>query len=118
VRAYKIVPVSLSNLFALAMPWAEMAAGLLLILGLMTRKAAGATFLLLLMFTGAIATVTVRGMVVDCGCFGSDGSATGPLLIARNVGLMIAAFLVMRYNTGFLGIDGARRQPQESRATS
>jgi len=111
VRAYQIVPIPLSNLFALATLWSEMVAGVLLVVGLFTRKAAGAAFLLLFMFTVAITTVTVRGMVIDCGCFGSEhASNTGPLLIVRNVALVVAAWLVTRYNDGFLGIDGARRR--------
>jgi uncharacterized membrane protein YphA (DoxX/SURF4 family) len=116
VRAYQILPVSLSNLFALATLWSETVAGILLVVGLFTRKAAGAAFLLLAMFTVAIATVTVRGMVIDCGCFGSDaGSTTGPLLIARNVALLAAAYLVMRYNDGFLGVDAVFRRSPNSR---
>lgn len=108
IRAYKVIPVSLSNLFALAMSWSELVAGALLLLGFYTRKAAAAVFVLLVTFTIAIATVIVRGQVVDCGCFGPEGSSsTGPLLLVRNLALLVAAFLVMRYNDGFLGIDGA-----------
>jgi putative oxidoreductase len=114
VRAYEIVPVSISNLFAIATSWSEMVTGVLLILGLLTRKAAGSACLLLLMFTAAIATVTVRGMVIDCGCFGSDGATTGPLLLGRNLILLAAAFIVLRFNDGTWGLDAAfkRRVPQ------
>ncbi len=113
VRAYQIVPLNFSNLFALALPWSELVAGTLLIVGFLTRKAAGAAFVMLTMFIVAIATVIVRGMVIDCGCFGSEnGSSTGPILIARNIALMTAAFLVMRYNRGFLGIDAAVGRPR------
>lgn len=108
VRAYQIVPIPLSNLFAIALPWSEAVAGVLLIVGAFTRKAAGAVVLLLLVFIAAIATVTVRGMVVDCGCFGAEGgSSTGPVLLVRNVLLLVAAYLVMRYNDGFAGVDSA-----------
>jgi len=114
VRAYQILPASVSNLFAIATSWSEMVAGVLLVLGLLTRKAAGAASLLLLMFTVAIAVVTVRGMVIDCGCFGSDGATTGPLLLVRNLILLAAAFIVLRFNDGSWGLDAAfkRRVPQ------
>jgi uncharacterized membrane protein YphA (DoxX/SURF4 family) len=112
VRAYKIIPVSLSNLFALVVPWTELITGVLLIAGLWTRKAAAAATLLLAMFAVAVSAVVVRGMAVDCGCFGSGGgSTTGPLMIVRNLALLAAALLVMRYNDGFLGLDGLRRSP-------
>jgi len=106
VRAYEIVPFSISNLFALCLAWAELAVGILLIVGLFIRSAAGASLMLMVMFFVAIATVLVRGMVVDCGCFGSEGgSAAGPLLLVRNAFLIVASVLVMRYNDGFLGVD-------------
>ena len=109
VRGYKIVPFALSNLFALSVSWTELLAGVMLILGLWTRKAAGAIAILLAMFIAAIAMVLVRGMVVDCGCFGEGGSSTSWLLIVRNLGLLIAAILIIRYNDGFASLYSVRR---------
>jgi len=105
VRAYKMIPFSLSNLFALVVSWSELIAGAMLLLGILPRKAAAALFLLLAAFTVAISTVLLRGMVVDCGCFGSEGgAATSWLLILRNVALLVATWLVMAYNDGFLSL--------------
>jgi uncharacterized membrane protein YphA (DoxX/SURF4 family) len=101
VRGYQMIPVNLSNVFALAVAWAELVAGILLIVGLFTRQAAGAIFLLLGMFIVALVTVTVKGMVIDCGCFSSEGgSQTGPILIARNVLMMAACVIIARYDRG------------------
>ena len=106
VRAYQIVPIGFSNLFAMLVSWGEAVAGSLLILGLFTRKAAAAIFILLIMFVAAVSTVLVRGMVIDCGCFKSDsGSTIGPMLIVRNIGLMVATLVVMRFDEGFLGLS-------------
>lgn len=113
VRGYKIVPFALSNLFALSVSWTELLAGVMLILGLWTRKAAGAIAILLAMFIAAIAMVLVRGMVVDCGCFGEGGSSTSWLLIVRNLGLLIAAILIIRYNDGFASLYSGRRAGRE-----
>jgi uncharacterized membrane protein YphA (DoxX/SURF4 family) len=100
-RAYQIIPVDYSNLFALAVAWAELVAGILLIVGLFTRQAAGAIFLLLGMFVVALLIVTVRGMVIDCGCFSSEGgSQTGPFLIARNLVMMAACVVIAAYDRG------------------
>jgi putative oxidoreductase len=117
VRAYKIIPLSYSNMFAVCVAWGEVIAASMLLLGVFTKKAAGAIFLLLGMFFVAIATVLVRGMVVDCGCFGEGGSSTGPLLLVRNVALMAGAFLIMRYNDGFLSLFPGS-QSSGSRTTS
>jgi uncharacterized membrane protein YphA (DoxX/SURF4 family) len=111
VRGYKIIPFSLSNLFALGVSWSELVAAVLLILGILTRKAAGAIAILLVMFIVAIATTMVRGMVIDCGCFGNEGgSSTSGLLIVRNVALLIGCFLIMRYSDGFMSVFPGRRE--------
>ena len=114
VRGYKIIPFAYSNLFALGVSWAELVAGSMLMLGIFTRKAAGAVAILLVMFIVAIATVVIRGMTVDCGCFGDEGGSTASwLLIVRNLALLAAAYLVMRYNDGYMSLfPGGRRQPE------
>jgi uncharacterized membrane protein YphA (DoxX/SURF4 family) len=116
VRAYKIIPFAMSNLFALGVSWSELVAGIMLVAGVLPRKASGAIFLLLLMFTVAIAATVVRGMVIDCGCFGADGGAsTSWLLIVRNIGLLIGTCLIMRYNDGFLCLfPGSVRATEEA----
>lgn len=106
VRGYQVVPAGMSNFFALGLAWAELVSGILLIVGLFTRQAAGAVFLLLGMFVSALAIVMIKGLVVDCGCFQSEGgSQTGPLLIVRNILMMAACILIMKYDRGGYGLD-------------
>lgn len=109
VRGYKLIPFSLSNLFAIAVSWSELVAAVFLILGILTRKAASAIFLLLIVFIAAISTVLVRGMVIDCGCFGEGGANTSWLLLVRNSLLLLGCFLVIRYNDGWLSMYPASR---------
>jgi putative oxidoreductase len=104
VRGYKIVPFAYSNLFSLALSWSELVAAIALILGVFTRKAAGAVFILLIVFIAGISATLIRGMVIDCGCFGEGGSSTSWLLIVRNVFLLAGAYLVVRYNDGWLSL--------------
>ncbi|MCI0450982.1 MAG: DoxX family membrane protein [Candidatus Latescibacteria bacterium] len=112
VRGYKIIPFALSNLFALGVSWTELVAGVMLILGIFTRKAAGAIAILLVMFIVAITMVLVRGMTVDCGCFGAEGgSSTSWVLIVRNIALLFGAFLIMAYNDGFASLFPGSRSP-------
>ena len=113
VRGYQIIPVSVSNLFAVSVAWIEAVAGAFLILGLFTRASGGAVMILLGIFIVAVGAVLVRGMAVDCGCFkGEGGATTGPLLIVRNVGLLFATFLVTRYDQGFLGLSSLFSTPK------
>jgi uncharacterized membrane protein YphA (DoxX/SURF4 family) len=106
VRGYQLVPVGLSNLFAIVIAWGELIAAIMLIFGVFTRKAAAAILLMLIMFTGAIAIMMVRGIVVDCGCFSNEGgSQTGFALILRNLFLMVTALMIMRFESGYFGLS-------------
>ena len=78
VLAYRLLPVALVGTAAAVLPWLEVAAGLLLALGLKRRSCllilgwlAGA-FLLVMLVTAA------RGLKIDCGC---------GLFLRRQVGL-------------------------------
>jgi uncharacterized membrane protein YphA (DoxX/SURF4 family) len=106
VRGYKLLPVALTNVFALVLAWSELLAGILLVLGIYARQAAAAVFLLLVMFAVAILTTIIRGFVIDCGCFSNEGgSQTGYLLILRNLFLIAASLIVMRFENGFFGLS-------------
>jgi hypothetical protein len=82
-----------------------MVAGVMLILGVFTRQAAGALVLLLVVFAAAILIVMVKGLVIDCGCFSPEGGSTvGPFLLIRNLLLLLACVIIMRYDQGFLSL--------------
>ena len=66
---YRILPGGLINLASLVMPWVEILAGLLLVLGIWTRPARHVITGLLLVFMIAIGFNLMRGNAVDCGCF-------------------------------------------------
>ena len=106
VRAYKVLPVGLSNIFALLVAWSEVVAGVMLILGVMSRRAGGAIFILLVMFTVAIASTLVRGLVIDCGCFSNEGgSQTSYTSIIRNLFLLAATSIVIIYDRGLWSLS-------------
>jgi uncharacterized membrane protein YphA (DoxX/SURF4 family) len=108
IRGYELLPIGLTNLFALLIAWSEALAGIMLILGVMTKKAAGAILLMLAMFTVAILTTMLKGLVVDCGCFGDEGNhpTTFPLVI-RNLFLIAAAAMVMLFDRGAWSVSSA-----------
>jgi len=115
IRGYELLPLQFSNLFAIFVAWGELAAGAFLLLGLRTRSAAGAIFLLLAMFTIAIITTLIRGIVIDCGCFSNEGGSTTTYpLVIRNLFLMAGAAIVMRFDTGYLTVDRLLRRQKGS----
>jgi putative oxidoreductase len=94
---YRILPAGLINLSALTMPWVELIAGLLLILGIWVRPARWIVATLLVVFIVAISINLLRDNAIDCGCF--DVSAAGKthdeqihdmwMVIVRDIGMLL-----------------------------
>jgi uncharacterized membrane protein YphA (DoxX/SURF4 family) len=71
IAGYQLVPYWAVNLMALAMPWAELIAGILMILGVRTKSAAAVLAGMLVMFSLAILITLIRDIPIGCGCFTS-----------------------------------------------
>jgi uncharacterized membrane protein YphA (DoxX/SURF4 family) len=89
-----------ANLLAVTLPWVELVAGLLLIIGLWRREAALATALMLVAFIGAVSWALLHGVdLANCGCFSvaagdQDGRQLGIQLLVGDIGLLVAALLL------------------------
>ena len=70
LREFNLFSEAVIPFMALYLPWLEFILGLFLILGLLHRASAFLLACLNTMFAIAILTVVVRGMEIDCGCFG------------------------------------------------
>ena len=115
VRAYRLLPVSVANLFGLVLPWLEIGAGILLIVGITVRYSSFFGGALMLLFVGAISQAWVRGLSIDCGCFGGGGEvAVGHTKylqeILRDLGLTALAIVLYLYPHGKFGIDKAKKE--------
>jgi uncharacterized membrane protein YphA (DoxX/SURF4 family) len=98
IAAFRLLPQPLIAPLALALPFFEILLGGYLVIGLFTRIAAWTAALLLLVFDGAIASAVVRGMTLNCGCFGThDSSVTTWSEVARDaVFVLLAVFVALR----------------------
>ncbi|RJS45126.1 MauE/DoxX family redox-associated membrane protein [Nocardioides cavernaquae] len=110
VRAYELLPGSTPVFVGHALPILEVALGACLVLGLLTRASAALSAGLLLVFVAGIVSVWVRGIEIDCGCFGGggsvpDGSSAYPLEIARDLGLTALALFVLALRRTPLTLD-------------
>jgi uncharacterized membrane protein YphA (DoxX/SURF4 family) len=106
VRAYDLLPESAVPVVGHALPILEILVGLCLLLGLLTRVAAVVSALLLVAFVVGIGSAWIRGLSIECGCFGggagpaANAAAKYPWEIARDVGLLaLSAWLVRRPRT-------------------
>jgi putative oxidoreductase len=108
IATYQIVPLGLINLMAIVLPWIEIAAGLMFLVGFRTRAAALLIVGMMAMFTVAIAIAVGKGLDMSCGCFASQGSAEDPIswrTILRDAGWLCLALYVLALDRRPLGID-------------
>ncbi len=97
IEAYELLPVFAVNAIAIAVPWIELICGLFLVAGVYTRSAAALLGTLLAVFIVAISAAVLRGLNIDCGCFGgTDGSPVGWGKVLEDVALLVPAWLILR----------------------
>jgi len=115
VRVYKLLPVSIANVFGYSLPWIEIGLALLLIVGVWVRQAAVLSGALMILFVFAIGQAWARKLAINCGCFGNGGvSADGKVHASvyftemmRDTGLTIVAGYLYRFPHGKFGLDKA-----------
>jgi uncharacterized membrane protein YphA (DoxX/SURF4 family) len=84
-----VIPMAVTNLIAMTIPWVELIAGLALVSGVRPRAGAVVYTVLLGVFTIGVAQAMARGLSFDCGCFGKSGSATiGAKKLVENLAMM------------------------------
>lgn len=94
VESYQIFPREIAHVIGIALPVIEIALGLLLLIGLGTRVVSILLSVMLVLFIAGIASLWIRGINTQCGCFGGSLIATGKPNFALEIGrdlLMLAA---------------------------
>jgi uncharacterized membrane protein YphA (DoxX/SURF4 family) len=111
VNAYQIFPYDVATVIGVAQPFVEIALGVLLLLGLATRLAAGISAALLVIFIAGISSAWVRGLAIDCGCFSQGGALSagqqpsyGPEIL-RDLGFLLLAAFLLRWPRSPISID-------------
>ena len=100
IRNYRILPVWSLNLLALWLPWIEMLAGGCLIFKVWERSGSMVILGMLVVFTIAVISAVIRGLDIDCGCFGRTATdlarshRIGLQKIAENLGMILIAILL------------------------
>ena len=97
IEAYEMLPTAVVNLLAVFLPWLELVCGILLIAGARLRPAAAISGGMLFLFIVAIVSAVLRGLHIDCGCFGEEpGSVVGWGKALEDVALLVPAWLLAR----------------------
>jgi uncharacterized membrane protein YphA (DoxX/SURF4 family) len=106
VQRYGILPDVLSGPFSYILPFLELAIGLYLAVGLFVRGTALAGTVLFAVFLTAQASAWIRGISLDCGCFGGIAeTAVSPLTMLRDFSLGIPSFLMLIFPARALSLD-------------
>jgi len=91
IAAYRLLPYALNYLVATTLPYVEILAGGLLLWGRKVRGAALLTALLTVVFVGAILSALLRGLQIDCGCFGGGPGQSLWFALLRDLGILVLA---------------------------
>jgi len=100
ISNYKLLPIYLINILAIALPWIEICAGILLVFGISVKENSAILSGLLLVFIIAIAISLVRGLNIDCGCFGTvGGTKVGIQKLLENFGLLLLGLILIKFGS-------------------
>jgi len=97
IANYRVLPEALVGIAAVGLPVLELVVGAALLVPSYAQGAALLVALLLSMFAAAMAQSKLRGIDLDCGCFGADqASQVSWLKVTINLGLAILAVWTSR----------------------
>jgi putative oxidoreductase len=106
IAGFRLLPGVVIAPMALILPFLEVMLGGYLVLGLFTRASAWIAAVMLALFDLAIASAVVRGMAVNCGCFGpNDATVTTWAEVARDALFVLLAIVVALRAPGTLALD-------------
>jgi uncharacterized membrane protein YphA (DoxX/SURF4 family) len=99
IAGFAILPAVLINLLALGLPPFEIASGLML-LGPWTRRVGAlAVAVISVIFFTALASALLRGLTLDCGCFGTGAPSRPRMWLELGLDVMLfsgALFVYLR----------------------
>jgi putative oxidoreductase len=95
VRNFQLVGQTLAFIAAIVLPWLEILAGAFLILGVWKRGAALVVTGLLVFFIVLTVVTMVRGLDVDCGCFGALDRKAGLSVILEDLAMLYLGLCVL-----------------------
>ena len=99
IAGFAILPAMFTNLLALTLPVFEIVCGVLLLVPLTRRVASLAIALTCIVFFTALASALLRGLTLDCGCFGVGAPSRSKMWLELGLDLLLftsALFVYLR----------------------
>lgn len=91
IASFKILPSELINLMAMGLPPLEIFLGVMLVTGWRVRVASLGVLVLSIIFAFALGQALMRGLQVDCGCFGSGKPSALKTFLALGRDILLIA---------------------------
>ena len=101
ISNYRLLPISSINFISITLPWIEIVTGILLLFGIAVKENSTIIFSMLIIFTIAIVISLLRGLSIDCGCFGK-GTQIGMLKLGENILMIIGSLLLITLGSDLL----------------
>ena len=97
IHNYRLMPPSVISIIAVILPWIELSAGVLLIIGFRVRGANFIIFTLLIMYIAMLSITAARGINIACGCFSTSLAAKSNIFgrIAEDIGMLILSIHIL-----------------------
>jgi len=108
IAGFGILPAALINLLALALPMFELGCGLVLLVPRTTRIGALAVALISVVFFSALLSAQLRGLVLDCGCFGNGAPSRPRMWLELGLDAMVFSGALFVYRRLFRSDGNAR----------
>jgi len=96
IANYQILPYLFVNITAIIIPWIELFAGILLLLGVQTKSSSIVIAVMTVVFTIAVIIAIAKGLNIECGCYSNIASQqVGLPKVLENIGLLILTFIII-----------------------
>lgn len=99
IANYKVLPLFMQNITAIFIPWLEVVAGILLLYGRWIKENTLIISTLLIVFNILVFQAMIRGLDIECGCFGTlDAQAVGLRKLLENFMLLAMGIILFRFS--------------------
>ena len=113
IQNYQLIPMSLSNMVAIFLPWCEFYCAGLLLFGWWHKPAALLVSIMSIIFIVALTLAYLRGLDIDCGCYGTGSSVSIQKIIENFILLALSLHVFFNPKT-WLAIENINKRQNNS----
>lgn len=101
ISAYRLLPISATGLLGILLPYLQIVLAICICLRIAENVALRAAALLFTVFASAQIAVLLRGIEIDCGCFGFVAHSVSLRTVMLPILLVVACAIALRYGDRF-----------------